>query len=58
MQENCDLDINFTLSICHKHKRGKTIIYLNFDNDKNIDINLERKKFEEYVDQSSLKNVG
>ena len=51
MQENCDLDLNFTMSICHKHKRGKTIIYLNFDNDKNIDINLERKKFEEYVDQ-------
>ena len=52
------LDINFTLSICHKHKHGKTIIYLNFDSGKNIEINLQRKKFEEYVDQSSLKDVG
>ena len=43
---------------CNKHKREKTIIYLNFDDDKNININLERKKFEEYVDQSSLKNTG
>ena len=25
-RENCDLDINFTLSICHKHERKKTII--------------------------------
>ena len=44
MQENCDFDINLTLTIRHKDKREKTVIYLNFDNYKNIDINLEINK--------------
>lgn len=43
LQEIGDLDISFALSTCCKHERQKTIIYLNFDDDKNIDINSERK---------------
>ena len=58
LQEIGDLDISFALSTCCKHERQKTIIYLNFDDDKNIDINSERKKFEEYVEQSSSKDGG
>lgn len=38
MQENCYLDISFTLTTCHKYKLEKATIYLNFDNDKNFDI--------------------
>ena len=56
LQEIGDLDISFALSTCCKQERE--VIYLNFDDDKNIDINSERKKFEEYVDQSSLKDGG
>ena len=43
-RENCDLEISFTLRTCHKHKREKATIYLNFNDDKNINIRLERKK--------------
>ena len=56
LQEIGDLDKSFALSTCCKHERE--VIYLNFDDDKNIDINSERKKFEEYVHQSSLKDGG
>ena len=56
MRENCDLDINLTLTTCHKDKREKATIYLNFDDDKNIDIKLEREKFVEYVDQLLLRD--
>ena len=49
MRENCDLDINFILRDCFVHKREKATVYLNFDNDKNINIELEQEKLKEYV---------
>lgn len=48
--ENCDLEINFTLRDCLVHKCEKIIVYLNFDNDKNIDLELAREKLIKYVD--------
>ena len=52
------MDINLTLTSCHKYKRENATIYLNFDDDKNIDIDikLEREKFVEYVDQLLLRD--
>ena len=44
MQENCDLDIDFILRDCFIHKREKATVYLNFDNDKNINVELEQDK--------------
>ena len=58
LRENCDLDINSILRTCHKHKREKATIYLTFDDDKNIDIKLERETFLEYVDQLLLRDSG
>ena len=58
MQEICYLDISFTLTTFHKHKRKKATTYLNFDDDKNIDLKLERKTFDEYVDQLLLRDSG
>lgn len=48
--------MDFTLTTCHKHKCEKATIYLNFDDDKNIDIMLERETFLEYVDQLLLRD--
>ena len=36
----------------------KVIVYLNYDNDKNIDIKSEREKSEDIVEDSLLKNFG
>ena len=49
MRENCDLDIDFTLRECFVHKREKATVYLNFDNDKNINVELEQKTLKEYI---------
>lgn len=38
LRENCDLEIEFHLKHCYVHKREKIIIYLSFDDGKNIDI--------------------
>lgn len=58
LRENCDLEVSFSLSACHKHKREKAIIYLNFEDGKNIDIKLKREKLEEYVNNLLSKNSG
>ena len=58
MLENYNLSISFTFRTCPKHKREKATIYLNFDDEKNIDIKLEREKFVEYVDQLLLRDSG
>ena len=49
MRENCDLDIDFTLRECFVHKREKATVYLNFDNDKNINDEPEQKTLKEYI---------
>ena len=58
MRENCDLDISFTSRDCFVHKREKVTVYLNFDDDKNIDINLEQEKLEEHIDSLLPRNSG
>ena len=42
---------------CYKHS-FKKIFYLNYNNDKNIDVKTERKKFEDIVENSLLKDFG
>ena len=49
MWENRDLDIDFTLRECFVHKLEKTTVYLNFDNGKNINVQLEQEKLKEYI---------
>ena len=43
---------------CYKHFYEKAIVYLNYDNDKNIHVKTEREKFEDIVEDSLLKCSG
>ena len=56
LRENCHLNIDYSLIKCYKHSFEKVIIYLNYDDDKNIDVTTEREKFENIVEDSLLKN--
>lgn len=56
LRENCDLEITYSLITCYKHSREKAIVYLNFDDNSDIDIKVEREKFECIVDNLLLKN--
>ena len=38
MQENYDLKIEFRLRHCYVHKREKVFVFLNFDDNKRIDV--------------------
>ena len=58
MQENCDLEIQFYLKHCYVHKREKALIFLNFNNNKNIDIKTEGKKLKEYLNSLLIENLG
>ena len=58
LRENCDLEIEFHLKHCYVHKRGKTIIYLSFDDGKNIDIKALEDKLKEYLDSLLIQNSG
>ena len=49
MGENCDVNIYFTLRECFVHKREKATVYLNFENDTNINVELEEEKLKEYI---------
>ena len=52
LRENCDLNIQYSIIECYKHSFEKAIVYLNYDDDKNIDIMTEREKFEDIVEDS------
>lgn len=58
LRENCDLEITYSLITCYKHSRKKAIVYLNFDDNSDIDIKVEREKFECIVDNLLLKTSG
>ena len=47
--ENIECVYCFILRDFFEHKREKATVYLNFDNDKNINIELEQDKLKEYV---------
>lgn len=52
------MNISYTLNTeeCFKHSYEKTIIHLNYDDDKNMDIQTEQEKFEDIIDDSLLRN--
>ena len=52
------MNIDYSLIKYYKHSFEQVIIYLNYDNDKNIDVMTEREKFEDIVEDSLLKNFG
>ena len=56
--ENCDLEITYSLIHCYNYLREKVIIYIIFDDYKDIGIKVEREKFEDIVDDLLLKNSG
>ena len=43
LRENCDLEIDFRIKNCYVHKREMVIVFLNFDDNKNIMLNLKKK---------------
>ena len=58
LRENFDLEITYSLITCFKHSREKAIVYLNFNDNSDIDIKVEREKFEDIVNDLLLKNSG
>ena len=58
LRENCDLNISYIMKKCYKHSYEKAIIYLNYDDNKNIDIKTERNILEDIIDNSLLRNSG
>ena len=52
-RENTDLNIDFTIHECLKHS-FKKIVFLNFDEGKNIDISKEKQIFEEIASNFDL----
>lgn len=50
LRKHFDLDSGYSLIECYKQSSDKIIIYLNFDDDKDNDIKVEREKFEDIVD--------
>ena len=58
LRENCDLNISCIIKKCYKHSYEKAIIYLNYDDNKIIDIKTEGKKLEDIIDNSLLRNSG
>ena len=57
LRENCHLNIDYSLIEHYKHLFEKAIVYLNYKDDKNIDIMAEREKFEGIVEDFLLKNI-
>ena len=49
-------EVQYRITECYKHSYEKVIVYLNYDDDKNIDVKTEREKFEDIVEDSLLKN--
>ena len=43
---------------CYKHSFKKAIIYLNYEDEKNFDFMTEGDKFEDIVEDFSLKKLG
>ena len=58
MRENSHLEIQYSITGCYKHSYEKAIVYLNYDDDKNIDIKTKREKFKDIVKDALLKNSG
>ena len=58
LRENYHLNIDYSLIECYKHSLEKVIVYLNYDDNKNIDVMTEREKFEDIVEDSLLKHFG
>ena len=56
LNENCHVNIGYSLIECYKHSFEKAIVYLNYDNNKHISIIFERETFEDIVEDFSLKN--
>ena len=42
LRENCDIEIEFRLKYCYIHKCEKVLAFLNFDDNKSI--NVKKKK--------------
>ena len=57
-RENYRLNIKYSLTECYKHSFEKAIAYLNYDDDKNIDVKTEAGKFEDILHDFSFKNFG
>ena len=52
------LNIQYSIIECYKHFFEKAIVYLNYHDDKYIDIMTEREKFEDIIEDFLLKNSG
>ena len=58
LRENSHLEIQYSITECYEHSYEKVIVYLNYDDDKNIDIKTEREEFKDIIEDSLLKNSG
>ena len=52
------LEIQYGIIECYKHYFEKVIVYLNYDDDKSIDVMTEREKFDDIVEDSLVKSSG
>ena len=56
LRENSHLEIQYSIIECYKHSFERMIVYLNYDDDKKIDVMTEREKFEDIVEDSLPKS--
>ena len=58
LRENCDLAIEFWLKYCNEKKPEKVLVFLIFDDKKNVSVKIEEEKLKEYLDSLLLENSG
>ena len=58
LKENCHLNIEYSLIECYKHSIEMITVYLNYNNNKSIDVMNEKEKFENIVEDVLFKNLS
>lgn len=56
--ENCHLNIEYGLIECYKHSTEMITVYLNYNDNKSIDVMNEKEKFENIVEDVLFKNLS
>ena len=58
LKENCHLNIEYSLIECYKHSIEMITVYLNYNDNKSIDVMNEKEKFENIVEDVLFKNLS
>ena len=58
LKENCRLNIEYSLIECYKHSTEMITVYLNYNDNKSIDVMNEKEKFENIVEDVLFKNLS